>query len=658
MIPLQQGHIRLFNSELDDNDDIRGTLEGFEHKSAPQFIAQSYVCGEGECDNRITVNGNAHNIKPNLAIALHQTKSALFEMSVQPSLASNAWVWVDAICIDQSNVAELEAQIRFMDRIYRAATATFISLGKWSEPQRLLVGFFQWQMADAKISRLQEERRYRSIDIDGTQVLDDARTQPSSHEWPAVLQTDFDMSIEDAKMIRDVLAGGLRDGNSSSRALYYAHPFWQACMELFEAGWFSRLWTLQELWLSPHPFLTLQAIIPWDTLALLPESMWKLNFAPRHPLGTVVDDRFRRFLHHYASLCYLKRSLITDDFWILLQIAATKRAKLPKDHVFAILGLMDADTQRLIDVDYSKTDAQVFQDTIQAAMRRKLAAWRLPGLWEAFALIPTTTPGLPSWVPDLNNDTNADIFGHWCGLLLSEAIWSASVDAAQLRVSPEDGLIFLNVLEVDVVSLPGGEPLISHETTQDEPVGLMMWIKGLYNTMTSGEDDLSALKERLGNFFATIAELRKDQIVALVFLMAVSQLLTEELTLGKVFLHIRHELHPTHELYQEILEKLNAETDEPLIESLHLVARLIRSQFPLISSTYIFTTSGGRVGCSPKPVSARDRICLVPGGEYLHIFSTTPSRYVTCASVHGLMGDDLSDLVRERGREWEEIAIH
>ena len=36
MIPLQQGQIRLFNIELDDNDDIRGTLEVFEHKSAPE----------------------------------------------------------------------------------------------------------------------------------------------------------------------------------------------------------------------------------------------------------------------------------------------------------------------------------------------------------------------------------------------------------------------------------------------------------------------------------------------------------------------------------------------------------------------------------------------------------------------------------------------
>ena len=74
---LQQGQIRLFRIELDESDEIRGTLEVFEHKLAPTYIAQSYVCGEGECDFKITVNGTAHYIKPNLSIALRQTKRAL-----------------------------------------------------------------------------------------------------------------------------------------------------------------------------------------------------------------------------------------------------------------------------------------------------------------------------------------------------------------------------------------------------------------------------------------------------------------------------------------------------------------------------------------------------------------------------------------------------
>jgi hypothetical protein len=628
---LQPGQIRLFSMELDEGDSISGTLGTFEHKSAPKYIAQSYVCGEGEYDFRITVNGNAHYIQPNLSIALRQTKRAL--RSLGSGEESNL-LWIDAICIDQSSVAEREAQIRFMEHIYRGAAATLISLGEWTKSQRLLAGFFKWAEENARIFLLQEEKDLHSTDRDGARILDAARTQRHSLEWPSVLQAEFDMSGEDARTISEALMDPPTE-RLDNRALHYTHPFWQACMELFESEWFSRLWTFQELWLSRSPYVTLQALVPWDTLSLMLESDCI------HNLSTAYDDRstlvssghLESFANQSMSLHYHTRAGITDDCWTLLAITATKRAKLPKDHVFAILGLMDADTQRLIDVGYSKTDAQVFQDTLQFAMRSNAAARRLPNHWEIFALVPTTTPGLPSWVPDLNNKKNASI-PYSFRLVFSKAASYAFDDAAQLRVSPENGLIFLTVLEVAVVSIPGGEPFRAHDWSRQTLTEVLVWIKGLYNKMTSCEDDLPALKGRLRDFFASIAELCQEEIAALSFLMEASQLLGD-LEFDEVVLR-----------------------EEQSIESLYLLTRRLWARITSLGSIYFFTTSCGRVGCSPKSVSPSDRICIVPGGKHLHVFSSTPSRYITCASVHGLMGDDLPDIVRELGREFEEIAIH
>jgi hypothetical protein len=135
--PLQQGQIRLFNIELDDNDYIRGTLEIFEHKSAPQYIAQSYACGEGECDKVIAVNGYAHHIKPNLFTALCQTKRALQQRRsgryylYESIWLKTTWLWIDAISIHQSNVAELEMQIQFMEHIYRAHKSLLRVVDTW-----------------------------------------------------------------------------------------------------------------------------------------------------------------------------------------------------------------------------------------------------------------------------------------------------------------------------------------------------------------------------------------------------------------------------------------------------------------------------------------------------------------------------------------------
>jgi hypothetical protein len=593
--------------------------------------------------------------QPNLSITLRQTKRAL--RSLGSGEESNL-LWIDAICMDQSNVAEREAQIRFMEHIYRGATATLISLGKWTTSQRFLAGFFKWAEENAKIFLLQEEKDLHSTDRDGAQIFDAARTQRHSLEWPSVLQAEFDMSGEDARTISEELMSPPTE-RLDNRALRYTHPFWQACLELFESEWFSRLWTFQELWLSRSPYVTLQALVPWDTLSLMLDCIHNLSTAYDDRSTLVKSGHLESFMNQSMSLQYHTRAGITDNCWTLLAITATKRAKLPKDHVFAILGLMDADTQRLIDLDYSNTDAQVFQDILQLAMGPKAAALRLPNHGEIFASVPTTAPGLPSWVPDLNNKKNASI-PYSFRLVFSEAVSYAFDDAAQLRVSPENGLIFLNVLKVDVVSMPGGETLELPDPSPRAFDEILGWIKGLYNNMTSGEDELPALKERLRNFFAAIAKLSKEEIAVLFFLMEMPQLVMEGFTFEEIVLHVRQGLHPIHELRQEIFEITNAGPDhKTLLESLHFIAPVsLWVVFKTSGSRYIFTTLGGRVGCSPKPVSPGDRICIVPGGDYLHVFSTAPSRYITCATVHGLNGDDLPDIVRELGREFEEIAIH
>lgn len=633
--------------ELDEGDSIRGTLGTFEHKSAPEYIAQSYVCGEGECDFKITVNGIAHYIQPNLSIALRQTKRALQNLVLTYGKKfeswSNQWIWIDAICIHQSNVAEREMQIRFMGHIYRAATMTFISFGKWTESQRLLAGFFQWRVDDAKIW-LQGQKNCHSTDRDGALIVDSARTQQTSLEWPSELQADFDMSGEDARAINDGLMSPLGEkfGNVEpySQALHYNHPFWQACMELFEADWFSRLWTFQELWLSRHPYVTLHTLVPWDELALLLENINRLVINLDGRSTAVKNDNFTRFSDQYVSLRYHTHDRITNDIWILLAITATKRARLPKDHVFAILSLTNADTQRLIDVDYSKTDARVFQDTLQVAIRMMsptIASWALSLHWERFAHVPSTTSNLPSWVPDLNNETNACIpYGHTLGH--SKAVSGAFDDSAHLRVSlsPENGLIFLNVLEVDVVSMPV-EPLSVSDSFHEANDGLlslalMAWIKSLYNTMTSSEDDLPALKERLMNFFAATARIRKEQITGLCLLMEASQL-TEDLTFDEVVLHMRQGLHPRHGLHWEPFEIANRD-HKPLMESLYSVTRILWTALASDGSTYLLTTTGGRIGCSPKPVSPGDKVCIVPGASIFTSF--LPRRLATSLALRSM----------------------
>jgi len=154
---LQEGQIRLFNIQLDDGEQIEGFLEIFDHRSAPEYIAQSYVCGESRCDREISVNGKPHYVKTNLFVALQQTRKALRQRSAGRRLGGGAlitWLWIDAVCINQSNPQELEIQIRFMEHIYRRASSTFVSIGTLRKSHGLISRVSELLAIEARASRL------------------------------------------------------------------------------------------------------------------------------------------------------------------------------------------------------------------------------------------------------------------------------------------------------------------------------------------------------------------------------------------------------------------------------------------------------------------------------------------------------------------------
>jgi hypothetical protein len=206
-----------------------------------------------------------------------------------------------------------------------------------------------------------------------------------------------------------------KDVDCSSPALSFGHPFWQACVQLFENDWFKRVWTYQELILSRQVFVTLQTCVPWVLLRNWPKHMIDIHI----PNLDTVDEgdatmrtKAKWFLDYKSKSRWQHTSLANlgpdpANIWMLFIITAQRHARRPKDHVFAILALMDDDIRSLVDVDYSKKDAQIFQCVFELALKTQTAAQTLPPVWEVLSWVPATTPGLPSWIPDLKNGANA-----------------------------------------------------------------------------------------------------------------------------------------------------------------------------------------------------------------------------------------------------------
>ena len=87
------------------------------------FEALSYVWGSAERTKDVLVNDE---IKLSITENLH---SALSDLSA----SGERRIWVDAICIDQSNVSERNAQVALMGEIYSKAQEVLIYLGSTQE---------------------------------------------------------------------------------------------------------------------------------------------------------------------------------------------------------------------------------------------------------------------------------------------------------------------------------------------------------------------------------------------------------------------------------------------------------------------------------------------------------------------------------------------
>ncbi|KAH8660879.1 heterokaryon incompatibility protein-domain-containing protein, partial [Tricladium varicosporioides] len=84
-----------------------------------QFEAISYTWGDPLLTHKILINGSPYMITANAHSALASMTSILY----------SKYVWIDSICIDQSNNKEKNHQILRMEEIYRSASCVAVWLG-------------------------------------------------------------------------------------------------------------------------------------------------------------------------------------------------------------------------------------------------------------------------------------------------------------------------------------------------------------------------------------------------------------------------------------------------------------------------------------------------------------------------------------------------
>lgn len=319
------------------------------------------------------LNDHEISITENLAMALKHIQDEVDELAL----------WVDALCIDQSNVEEKSAQVLRMRDIYTAAEYTLVWLGPSAE------------MSDFIMDSLEaQSRKYINMG-----------------EQPTTLKGSVG-SIE--------LVQSLMERNPEVIDLYSKPSFRKLVVgykDLLSREWWRRTWVLQEFVVAKDvylqcgskrakldafesvltmvgPLFTAQSSVMASTRdwLQLKTEMEAFSKVPAHTAAHemfLVRHQYKGYGPRLADLLFkFNRGAVLD-----IRLKATD----PKDKVYGLLGLA-SDFESL---DITPNYAQSVEDVYTEAATKILAKGDLIYL-QLCKYDPHSA--LPSWVPDLRQD--------------------------------------------------------------------------------------------------------------------------------------------------------------------------------------------------------------------------------------------------------------
>ena len=136
--------IRLLSLCEDVSGKLACNISVFDLSDFPQYIALSYVWGSAVVQHEISLNGQPFLIHHNLYLALKSISRHVKAGDVQPESADGSlqrtvstidaespprhwkYFWIDAVCINQTDILERNHQVRLMSNIYESAAFVLV----------------------------------------------------------------------------------------------------------------------------------------------------------------------------------------------------------------------------------------------------------------------------------------------------------------------------------------------------------------------------------------------------------------------------------------------------------------------------------------------------------------------------------------------------
>jgi Heterokaryon incompatibility protein (HET) len=130
--PLKDSGFRIFALDPGERGSkITGYIQEWDLREPPKYNALSYVWGDEPAVHPIDINYEESLIRPSLFHALQRIRDSRRSVNL----------WVDSLCINQSDESERNAQIRRMADIFHNANSVWIWLGEEDSTSKIALEF-------------------------------------------------------------------------------------------------------------------------------------------------------------------------------------------------------------------------------------------------------------------------------------------------------------------------------------------------------------------------------------------------------------------------------------------------------------------------------------------------------------------------------------
>lgn len=316
-------------------------------------------------------------------------------------------LWIDALCIDQSDMQQRSQQVEWMDEVYRKARRVIVFLGATDDGDS--------QAVDLLVSI------GRCIDIKGSQFLPPysvafplspagyansfgrggyGEGSEGGHTFKGSVRAVTALLRLSQNQASIKLSGKepppehVDRGSSEATALRMALPAVLTVLRLLRRPWFSRLWVIQEVRSMRNPA---DGILQYGTKAVSWDYFRKGALTFQY-LDQVHDDSHEAKLSMQSYLRSITLMLLHAEVRVSVKqflSLHTFACSDPRDRLYGVLSLLRDNLGYSVPVDYQRSVESVFEDFQRQELRVR-GLWLLPYCHHN----PQSDWRAPSWVPN------------------------------------------------------------------------------------------------------------------------------------------------------------------------------------------------------------------------------------------------------------------